>query len=598
MTNKELAQKIVQLIGGSENIESITHCATRLRITVKNDSKVNTADIQNLKGVLKVVEAGGQFQIVIGSNVSSIYKEIVDNNEINKDPSNNKNQKILDRVFNLFSGVFTPIVPVLAGSGILRGLLTLFSSIGVLSPESGTYIVLFAAADTILYFLPLFLAVTSARYFKVNEFIGLAVGGSLLYPTMLDAFNNGAAMNFLGLEVTLIKYASSVVPIIISVYVLSLLDRTLRKIIPNVVESFFVPLLDLAILIPITFLAIGPVFTFLTETFTNGFLAVYSFNPIIFGLLFGLCWHPLVVFGLHRGFIPINLNNLATQGKDPLLAITMPSNFAQTGASLGVAFRTKNKDFRGIAASNVIAGLFGITEPIIYGVTLRTKQPFYYSCLMAGISGAIVSGAGVYAIGLPAGGILATPVFAQHGIVWYLFACVLAMVGSFLLTVIFGFKDVDAEPEDLVKKMSERIAQPVAGKVIDLSEVSDSTFSSKALGNGFAILPEENEIKSPITGTVSAVFPTNHAIGITSDSGTEILIHIGIDTVKLEGEGFKVHVSEGQHVTQGEKIAFVDFDAIKSSGYDTTTMVIVTNSEKFDSDKLQENFESMLKESK
>lgn len=588
MKYQELSEFILANIGGAKNVKSVQHCATRLRLILKDVHKVKKQALEKRKEIIQVVEAGGQLQLVIGTQVADIYLAFCEVANIKKDTQDNKIEgSFLDKVFHLFSGIFTPFVPVLAGAGILRGLLTLATSAGWLATDTGTYIILYAAADTILYFLPFFLSISAARYFKVNEYLGLSLAGAMLYPTILAAFTNGESLDFMGIHVILIKYVSSVVPIIIAVYVLAKLDAVLRRCIPSIVKSFFVPLLDLIIMVPLTLLAIGPVFTFLTTLCTDAFLGLYAFNPIIFGFLFGICWHPLVIFGLHRGFIPVNLNNLATTGREPLLAITMPSNFAQTGASLGVAFKSKDKDFKAVAAANVVPGIFGITEPIVYGVTLKAKKTFYYSCFMAGIGGAIIAGAGCYAIGLPAGGILATPVFAEHALLWYIGACFIAFAGTFLLTVIFGFDEAalkeakQTEEEAVSKHIDEVLLAPVKGTTMSLEEVSDATFQSLALGNGVAILPEEGTLTSPCDGKIIAVFPTKHAIAIKSEQGAEILLHVGIDTVKMKGEGFTSFVNENENVKKGQVLLTFDIEKIKEYTYDPVVIMVITNTDSY-----------------
>lgn len=377
----EMAEQIVSGVGGKNNIDSVQHCATRLRFKLKNNENANTSALKNISGTLDVIEAGGQLQVVIGPNVSEVYQEVLTKvgNETRtegKEIITNQKAKTLDKIFSMFSEIFTPFVPVLAGCGVLRGLLTLVVSFGWLSNTGSTYTILWAIADTVLYFMPFYLAITSARYFKVNEFLGLSIAGVLLYPSILAAFTEGSSLSFLGIPVQLIKYASSVVPIIIAVYVLSVLDKFIRTRIPAMIRSFTVPFLDLIIMIPATLIAIGPIFTFFTNIITNSFLAIYDFSPVVLGLLFGALWQPLVVFGLHRGFIPINLNNLATLGREPLLPLSMPSQFAQAGAALGIAIRSKNKGLKAIAGSNILSGLLGITEPIVYGVTLKARKSF------------------------------------------------------------------------------------------------------------------------------------------------------------------------------------------------------------------------------
>lgn len=594
MKYQELVTFIITNIGTEKNVVAVQHCATRLRFTLKDDKKVNKHELESNKNILQVVTAGGQIQLVIGTQVADVYETLCQMTTLAKKEDHQEVKgRFIDKVFNLFSGIFTPFVPVLAGAGILRGILTLATSAGWIDTDTGTYTILYAAADTILYFLPFYLAISASRYFKVNEFIGLSIAGSMLYPTILTAFTNGTSLEFLGMHVVLIKYASSVVPIIIAVYVLSKLDKVLRKVTPTIIKSFFVPLLDLVIMIPLTLLAIGPVFTFLTNTFTDVFLTLYGFNPIIFGFLFGICWHPLVIFGLHRGFIPVNLNNLATTGREPLLAITMPSNFAQTGASLGVAFKSKNSDFKAVAAANVIPGIFGISEPIVYGVTLKAKKTFYYSCFMAGIGGAIIAGAGCYAIGLPAGGILATPVFAEHALLWYIGACAIAFIGAFLLTLIFGFDEVEdtlaTKENALEQRMDETLVAPACGNSISLQSVEDDTFKSLALGEGIAIQPTQGILYSPCDGEIVAVFPTKHAIAIRSSKGTEILLHVGIDTVKMGGKGFQSYIFEKDHVEKGQKLLSFDIDMIKEQGYDPIVLMIITNTNSYSSIKKRED---------
>ena len=442
----KMTDQIIKEVGGKENVSNVQHCATRLRFNLKNDSQANVEALKKISGVLGVVEAGGQVQVIIGPTVAEVYTEILDKVDLNTkntvvEEEIEEKKKFMDRIFSMFSAIFTPFVPVLAGSGVLRGLLTLAVSLGLLDNSSSTYTVLWAIADVVLYFLPFYLAITSARYFKVNEFLGLTIAGALLYPSILNAFTSGSELSFIGIPIKLIKYTSSVVPIIIAVYVLSLLDKLIRNRIPSVVRSFTVPFVDLVVMIPLTLIVIGPVFTLATNLITNAFMAVYNFSPVVLGLIIGAAWQPLVIFGLHRGFIPINLNNLATLGQDPLLAMTMPSVFAQTGAALGIAIRSKNKEFKSIAGSNVLPGFLGITEPIVYGVTMKAKKTFYYACIMAGIGGAIIAGAGVYAIALPSGGVLATAVFSEHNLLWYVLACIVSFVGTLAMTLVLGFED-------------------------------------------------------------------------------------------------------------------------------------------------------------
>ena len=585
MKYEKLARFIIKNVGGEKNINIVQHCATRLRFELKDEEKVNKVNLENSSEILQVLFSGGQCQVVIGTHVADVYKAILTTAKIStvKEQSN-KNKKLLDKIFALFSGIFTPFVPVMAGAGVLRGLLTIFTSMGILTTESGTYMILYAAADAILYFMPFYLAISASRYFKIDEFIGVTLAGTMLYPTLLTAFSEGAKLSFLGLDVILIKYASSVVPIIVAVYAVSLLDRLIRDRLPSIIRSFVTPLIDLVIMAPLSLLAIGPVVTFLTNIFTDGLLAVYSFNPIIFGFIFCACWQPLVIFGLHRGFIPVNLNNLATTGRDALLAMTMPSAFAQTGAALGIAFKSKNKNFKSVAAANVIPSVLGITEPLIYGTTLKAKKAFFMACLMSGFGGAVVGGAGCYTTGLPAGGILSLPLFAEHGFVWYIAGLLISFIGTLVLVLLFWKDEFIEKNDDVIKETdqllevdTEILGAVGTGKVLPVEIVNDSTFSSLALGNGVAIIPDEGKLYAPCDAKIVAVFPTNHAIGLRSILGAEILLHVGIDTVKMEGKGFYAFVKEGDMVKKGQLLLDFNIDEINHAGYDPTIIVIVTN---------------------
>lgn len=584
----ELAQEIIKNVGGTENVIALIFCTTRLRFTLKDESIAQTEVLEANEEILQVIQSGGQYQVVIGTHVQTVCEEIYRITGLKENQNTKKKNKKLDSVFEMLSAIFMPFVSALAGAGIIRGLLAMFVQFGWMTYESGTGIILFSAADCVIYFLPLFLAITTARYFKVDEFIALALGCAMIYPDILNAVASGEALTFMGIDLVLLNYTSSVVPIIFIVFILSIVDKFLLKVIPDMIKSFAVALIELVVLLPFSLIIIGPLLSMATDAFTDAFMMIYSFNPIVFGFVFGISWAPLAVFGLHSGFMPINMNNFAIMGKDYLLPITMPSNFAQTGAALGVAVRCKNKKIKSIASANILTGLLGITEPIMYGVTLPLKRPFYFSCFMAGICGAIVAGAGVYCIGLPAGGILSTPVFAEHALLWYIIGCLIAFFGTFVLTVLFGFIGVDQKTKDnhdsedsLDQTSKATIYSPVKGKSIDLCKVNDNAFSSGILGQGVAVIPEEGKVFAPCNAIVSAVFPTNHAIGLTTDEGIELLIHVGVDTVKLEGKGFISHVQIGDRVKKGDIILEFDLPMMKSNAIDPTIIVVITNSAMF-----------------
>lgn len=590
MEYKELAEFIVKNVGGKDNINSLIFCTTRLRFTLINESLADKENLEQNEGILQVIKSGGQYQVVVGTHVEKVCNSIYEiiGYEVKKTDNKQKQRKI-DAVFEMFAAIFMPFVSALAGAGIIRGLLALFVSIGWMTYESGAGIILFSAADSVIYFLPLFLAITTARYFKVDEFIALALGAAMIYPDILNAVTSGTQLQFMGIDLVLMNYTSSVVPIIFIVFILSKFDKFLARIIPDVLKSFAIALIELIVLLPLSLMIIGPVLSIATDCFTDAFMAIYHFNPIIFGFIFGISWAPLAVFGLHSGFMPINMNNFATMGKDYLLPITMPSNFAQTGAALGVAIRSKDQKIKSIASSNILTGLLGITEPIMYGVTLPLKRPFYFSCLMAGVCGAIVASAGVYCVGLPAGGVLATPVFAEHALIWYIAGCLIAFIGSFLLTITFGFfgkvetkqKDIELYQDKKEDNEKEALVTPVRGKTIDLTQIHDNAFKSLSLGKGIAVLPEEGSIYAPCNGIITALFPTNHAIGILSEGGAEVLIHVGIDSVKLNGEGFHIYVQKNQKVKKGDLILMVDLNILKQHKIEDTVIMVITNTSQY-----------------
>ncbi|MBO1138458.1 PTS beta-glucoside transporter subunit EIIBCA [Enterococcus avium] len=454
----ELAAKIMLNVGGKENVNALTHCATRLRFKVKDKEKVNVDRLNKLSGVIKVIDAGGQMQIVIGNHVADVYEVIAVANNMSKqvNAATDKSEE-KQNIFNLFidtvAGIFTPTLGVMSGAGMLKGLLILCTTMGWLSADMGTYRLLYAAADGVFTFLPFFLAYTAADKFKADKFVAVAIASALMYPDLSAAFTNGESITFLNIPVVLVNYTSSVIPIIISVYVLSKLEFGLKKIIPDMIKRFMIPLLSLVIMVPLTYLAVGPVADTVGKLLASGYTAMVGFNPIIAGGILGLLWPLIVMFGLHWGFVPIVFNNIAQYGRDTLFTITGPNNMAQAGATLGVFLKTKNKDLKQLAGSSALSAvLAGITEPAIYGVTLKYKKPFYIGMLFSGIAGAIVAAVGAGAPTLLGTSLLTLPGYIGKGFVGFLIACAIAYFGSAITTYFFGFNDsmieVEEEPEE------------------------------------------------------------------------------------------------------------------------------------------------------
>ncbi|MFA9377769.1 MAG: beta-glucoside-specific PTS transporter subunit IIABC [Lachnotalea sp.] len=588
----ELAKQIVAKVGGNGNVLSLIHCATRLRFQIKDKSKVDKKGLEQTEKVITVMEAGGQIQVVIGNAVGDVYDAILANTAVKAGEGENVNKKdknILNVFMDTISGIFAPMLGAFAGAGLLKGLLILCTTLGWLTSDMGTYRILYAAADGIFYFLPLFLAFTAAKKFKADTFVSVAIAAALLYPDLTNAYSTGDSLTFLNIPVVLVSYVSSVIPIIISIYVFSKLEKVLKKIFPDIVKNIFTPLVSLVIMVPATYLVIGPIANFVSSELASGYMAMVGLSPAIAGFIIGLIWPVVVMFGLHWGFAPIAMNNISQYGRDTLFTITGPNNFAQAGATLGVFLKTKNlkvKEVAGPAAFTAV--LAGITEPAIYGVTLKYKKPFFIGAFFSGIAGAITAVAGTSCPTVLGTSLLTMTGYIGTGFVGFCIACAIAYFGSAICTYLFGYSDkmlVDelATPDSVTIK-DTAVAAPIDGQVIALSDVKDETFSTGIVGKGIAIIPENGTIVAPVDGTISTAYP--HAIGMVSDSGVEILIHFGLDTVKLEGKHFELKVKEGDQVKVGDVMIQADMAGIKAKGYDVTTMVLVTNTDDFAEIKL------------
>lgn len=617
MKYEQLAKDIIANVGGKENVSSVVHCITRLRFKLKDESKANTDVLKNMDGVVTVMKSGGQYQVVIGNHVPDVYKDVVaiggfqSSTPVEAD-DNGEKQSLFNKFIDIIASIFTPILGVLAATGMIKGFNALFVALGWLTDTSGTYQILNAVGDSLFYYLPVFLGYTAIKKFGGSPFIGMTIGAALVYPTLsgLTAgeplytlftgtmFESPIHITFLGIPVILMSYSSSVIPVIIAAYFGAKLENGLKKVIPDVVKTFLVPFFTLLIAIPITFMVIGPVATWAGQLLGAGTVWLYNLSPIITGILLGAFWQVFVIFGLHWGLIPVAINNLATMGSDPILALVFAASFAQTGAVLGVWLKTRNKKLKSLSIPAFISGIFGVTEPAIYGVTLPLKKPFIISCIAAGAGGALLAMFGTIGYMIGGLGVFGIPsyIHPQDGLgmgFWgSIIAIVVAFVLGFVLTYMFGMGKEKDQAETTEKGSVEAtkssvkvenivVASPLKGDVMPLADIKDAAFASGALGKGVAIEPSEGKLFSPVNGTVSALFPTNHAIGITTDEGAEILIHIGMDTVQLDGKHFKALTSQGARVEKGQLLIEFDIDAIKAAGYAVTTPVVVTNHEQY-----------------
>ncbi len=594
----KMSSDIMKYIGGVDNVIDIAHCATRLRFRLKNSDIVNRTMLEQTEGVIKTLESGGQFQIVIGNKVSLVYEEILKNNKNltlgQEDKDSEKNKNVFDAFIATVAAIFTPVLMVMCGSGVLKGILAIAVSAGM-STDSGTYIVLYAAADAFFVFMPFLLAFSSAKRFGANQFLAVTLAGSLVYPNIITAINNEVTLTFLGIPLVLLNYHSTVLPIIVAVFVLSKLEKMLKRIIPEAVYSFMMPCIALAVMTPLSLLVIGPVLT----TAANGLATAYEMIadiPILAGIIVGEFWEVLVIFGVHWTFVPIMLNNVSLYGADTLSSLVAPAIFSQAGAALGVFLKTKKQDVKSLAGSAALSGVFGITEPAIYGVTLKYKKPFYAAMLSGAVGAVIAAFSKAAGIGAPIPGLLTLPCWVGNGFIMFLVACLVAFVGATVLTYLIGYKDenivndssTNAEEIMINKKelnksiqTEKTIYSPLRGKMIPLNEVADEVFSSGALGQGVAVIPETSEVYAPVDGEIVLVADTKHALAFNSNNGMEVMIHMGLDTVKLDGKYFDIKVKVGEKVKKGDLIARVDFEKIKEEGYPIVTPVLVLNSDSF-----------------
>ncbi|WP_077612828.1 beta-glucoside-specific PTS transporter subunit IIABC [Clostridium sp. Marseille-P2415] len=587
----ELAKQIVASVGGGQNVRSLIHCATRLRFQIVDRSKVDKERLNQTEKVITVIEAGGQLQVVIGNAVGDVYDAIIEKTgvkagEAEEDGNKKKEKNLINLFMETIAGIFAPILGAMSGAGLLKGLLILATTLGWLTADMGTYRILYAAADGVFTFLPVFLAFTAAKKFKADTFVSVGIAAALVYPDLTAAFSAKEALTFLKIPVVLVSYTSSVIPIIISVYVLSKVERGLRKILPEVIKNIFTPLLSFVIMVPATYLAIGPVADYAGKMMAGGYMALVGFSPAVAGFLLGLIWPAAVMFGLHWGFAPIVMNNIAQYGRDTLFTITGPNNFAQAGATLGVFLKSKNKKVKDIAGPAALSAvLAGITEPAIYGVTLKYKKPFFIGAFFSGIAGAITAVAGAGAPALIGTSLLTMSAYIGVGFAGFCVACAIAYFGSAIVTYLFGYSDkmlLDGTPEvsaALGDAKNESITAPVSGKVIPLSEVKDETFSSGMLGKGTAIIPADGMVYAPVNGTIITAYP--HAVGLITESGAEVLVHFGLDTVKLDGKYLELKGKTGDKVKAGDLMIEADVDSMKREGYDVTTIVLITNTDNF-----------------
>ena len=611
-----LAKFVLDHVGGTENVVSLRHCVTRLRFKLKDESRADTAALKNHEWIIDVIQKGGQYQVVIGNDVEDAFDAVMKLGKFAgsasdvSDVNDNEGKSAFDRIVDMISAILTPTIPLLAGCGIIKGLLAFCTAMKWLDSTSGFVQILSAAGDSLFYFFPIFLGYTSAEKFGMNKLLGMAIGATLVHPTIVGLkaaeplftlfegtpIATNVTTTFLGIPVLMVSYTSSVMPIIAATFFGARVEKFFKKIVPDVVKMFVVPAATLSITVVLTLLLVGPVVTWVSQLIAAGITAVQQFSPVLTGVLVGGLWQVLVVFGLHHAFAPIALNSLMVQGYENLTCYMAAVPFTTMAVVLAVYLRTKDKKLKSVALPAAISSFFGVSEPSIYGVTLPLKRPFAFTLVSSSVCGAILgffgcmryTQGGLGFFNIPA---FINPASPELDMTFYgvFVALGVAMAMGFLLTFFFGVPaataqsaddaNVDADADVQIKQ--EVFVAPVAGEVVALEDVDDEVFASGSVGKGVAVKPSEGTIVAPADGEVTMLFKTGHAVGITTASGAELLIHIGIDTVQLDGRGFEAQVKMGDSVKQGQPLVTFDRDVLASEGYDDTVIFLVSNSASF-----------------
>ncbi|MEO2506963.1 beta-glucoside-specific PTS transporter subunit IIABC [Clostridium paraputrificum] len=604
MDYKKVGLDVLELVGGASNVSKLTHCATRLRFELNNISKAKVSEIEKLPGVISVVNKGGQFQVVIGNEVQTAYRSILNklgNNVNDKKETEGKKEKqgFISSFISVISTTFTPMIPAITGAGMIKALLAILTLTGLLTSESHTYILLDTIADAAFFFMPMLLAYGAALKFECSPILAITIAGALLHPNLGSLMASGDSISFMGLPVRLTDYAGSVIPIIITVWAMSYIEKFAEKVSPSIIKFFTKPLLILLITAPLALIVIGPVGTYLNDLVAASAEFINSKASWLIPFLMGALQPLLVVTGTAWAMTPIATMQLTNNGAEMINGPGMlASNIAQGAATLCVAVKSKNKSLKQLAASSGITAVLGITEPSLYGVTLRLKKPLIAAMIGGGCAGIYAGISGLVRYAFVSPGLAGLAAFIGENpmnIVHALITCIIAFGVTFVLTWIIGFDDPVEEDKIKDEKSDEVVLEsgselviksPLKGKIIPLSEVNDEVFSAEILGKGVAIIPEEGVVVSPVEGTIEAVLDSKHAIAIKSKDGIEILIHVGIDTVNLGGKYYNNFVKVGDNVKVGDKLLEFDREEIINNGYEITTPVIICNSVDFNEIKL------------
>lgn len=580
---ESLAKDIIKNVGGKDNIISLVHCVTRLRFNLKDEKLARDEVLQKMDGVIAIMHSAGQYQVIIGNHVPQVYEDVCKAAELSSASSTapgKKKMSFKEKSLDLISGIIMPSIAMLCACGMLKGLNSILSYLGLYSNQDGIYLLLNAIGDSVFFFLPVVIGYNMAKKINMNPFLGLVIGASLCYPAI-----NGVDIKILG-HVINVTYTSTLLPVILIIAIAKPLEAFFNKIIPDMVKAFVTPLLVLLISVPLGFVVIGPLANMISQGITDAVLYVYKLNPIIAGILVGGLWQVMIIFGVHIVLVVLCITNIVSGTPDPILAFTTFVTFTTTGMVFSMWLRTKNKALKQIALPAWVSGFFGVTEPAIYGILLPRMKQFVISCVCGAFAGGltaffglkyhIMAGMGIFEI--PA---LLDPAQPGSSLSKSLIATVICFAVGFIISFI-TFKDDDIVNNNTSEKRpasirKDIIVSPMTGAVKPLEQIDDAAFAKGALGKGVSVTPSEGKVIAPFDATIISLFPTKHAIGLLSDTGCEVLIHIGMNTVQLNGKYFSSHVNQGDRVKKGDLLITFDKDNIQKEGYSLDTPVLVTN---------------------
>lgn len=591
MNNEELAKKIVENLGGESNVQNMTHCATRLRFNLKDNSVTSLENISNLDGVLKAQVQNGQTQVIIGAKVQKVYDEVSKLVKIDSSEEMPVEKKgTVSSVIETIAGIFSPAIPMIIAGGMIKAVVSLLTNYNLVDAASSEMMILSMVGDLVFYFLPFFLALSAAKKFKTNEFLALGLAAGYMYPTILNGADQIAetgisTINFFGLPILLVNYKSTVIPIILSVWLLSYIDRLVNKYMPDFLKIIFSAMIVLLIMIPIQLIVIGPLGSYLGEYLADFIRWFYTVGGVFSAFALGGTRSLLTMLGMHYALGPLQIQEIAATGGSYILVSALTANMAQAGAALGVFLRVKDKTVKAVAASSSLSAFLGITEPAMFGVNLRYKRPFGFALISSAIGAAFLSLFDAQATAYVPPSLLTLPVFQASNFIYLLGGVAISAGLACILTYFFGIPNKEDEQnveessqvETVISNEDIVVKSPIKGKVIPLTQVEDEVFSQSLVGVGNAVIPTEGKVVAPFNGEVAVFVDSMHALGLKSTDGVELLIHVGIDTVNLQGKYFNARVKQGDRFKAGDVLLEFDIDGIKSEGYKIDTPIVITN---------------------